>query len=72
MSTMALSDVPQVRREFLIDVMFAENYELGHLDDLGPSVKNPVVERLSLRCYMSRLSRSSTTQSEAGVITRDS
>jgi hypothetical protein len=46
MSTMALSDVPQVRREFLIDVMFAENYELGHLDDLGPSVKNPVVERL--------------------------
>jgi hypothetical protein len=46
MSTMALSDVPQVWREFLIDVMFAENYELGHLDDLGPSVKNPVVERL--------------------------
>jgi hypothetical protein len=46
MSTMALSDVPQVRREFLIDAMFAENYELGHLDDLGPSVKNPVVERL--------------------------
>jgi hypothetical protein len=46
MSGVAVADVPQIWREFLVDAMFAENYELGYLDRLGPPLKNPVVERL--------------------------
>jgi hypothetical protein len=46
MSAVALPDVSLVWRAFLIDAMFAQNYELGHIDSPGPTVKNPVVERL--------------------------
>jgi len=47
MSGVAATDVPRIWREFLIDAMFAENYELGYyLDPPQPTLKNPVVERL--------------------------
>jgi hypothetical protein len=46
MSGVAVADVAQNWRVFLIDAMFAENYELGYLDHPGPPLKNPVVERL--------------------------
>jgi hypothetical protein len=42
----AVADVPRIWREFLIDAMFAQNYELGYLDHPGPPLKNPVVERI--------------------------
>src|SRR5438445_12161720 len=46
MLSVALSDIANAWRLFLIDLMFARNYTIGYLDHPGPVAKIPVVERL--------------------------
>lgn len=46
MPELALKDVPNAWRNFLVDLKFARNYTIGYLDHPGPVAKNPVVERL--------------------------